>query len=71
MDKIYRNELNNNSFEKIEVHKNYFINDYLISKNIEKNKKIPYIEKRNDSFNLLMKNTHQKSCTQRHEWGQV
>ena len=61
--KIYRNELNNNSFEKIEVHKNYFINDYLISKNIEKNKKIPYIEKRNDSFNLLMKNTHQKSWT--------
>ena len=64
--KINRSEFSNNlinSFDKIEVNKKIFMKNYLISKNKEKDKKFPYIEKRNDSFNLYLKRTHQNSWT--------
>ena len=64
--KISKSELNNNlinSFEKIEVNKKIFMKNYLISKDKEKDKNIPNIERRNDSFNLYLKRTHQNSWT--------
>ena len=58
------NIINNiNSFDKIEVNKKTFMKNYLLSKNKEKDKKFHDIEKRNDSFNLYLKRTHQNSWT--------
>ena len=57
--KIVQEDINNNkSFEKIEVHKKIFTNDFLFQPKIKKSR-----ETRNDSFKSFLERTHQNSWT--------
>ena len=63
--RIWKNEINNNiinSFEKIEVNKNFLMKNYL-SKDKEKEKSIQNTGTRNNFSNYFLKKTHQNSWT--------